>query len=987
MQSKGKLGSIVAGIIAIFLVLVCLFYLSFSFVSSKHEKKAEQYALNISGNNDDDLYNQAYKHYMDSVGEEKVYLGVYTLNDVMKWGVGLGLDLKGGMNVILEVDVPDMLRNLSNKANDRNFEAAIDTTVAITKAQPSTDFLSTFVSQYRTREPNVDLSVVFKDNLVPANSSDAKVVEILRGKVHSITETAANNVLRKRIDQFGVVSPNIQILQGKDGQVLLELPGVKDHQRVRDLLKRSASLEFYDTYRLNEIQQPMTALMQRVANDTTVDANAFASIYQQMGQRIQGGAGNYVVLGYLRNPIDISNFNALVNSSLGKSVLPGDLKLLWGVTEDVRQDQQNGKTVDVKIGYPLYALRTSGGEAALKGNVVTDASTNYDPVRGNEISMRMNAEGTRQWARITAANAADGNRPIAIVLDDQVYSAPNVNSAIEGGQSSITGNFTIDEANDLANVLKSGEMNAKINIISDMVIGPSLGQQAIDAGITSFVVALVLLMIFMMSFYGVIPGLIADFCLICNLFFTLGILASFQAVLTMSGIAGIVLSLGMAVDANVLIFERAKEELRAGKNARQAISDGYSNAFSAIFDSNLTSIITGLILLLYGTGPIKGFATTLIIGIVCSFFTAVFLSRLFFIWGAKSKAFANLTFSTPLSRKMFVNSKVNFLGQRKISFTVVGILIAVVVISLFTRGMNQGIDFSGGRNYVAKFEQPVDVQELQQKLAPEFPDASVQVITIESSNQVRISTNYKINDESTDTEEEIVGKLYNVLLPYLRPGITPEQFSTSDTDFGLVSSQKVGPSVAEDMKTDAYIAVVLSLIAMFLYILLRFRNVAFSLGALAAVTFTAVMIIGFYSLFWGVFPFAMEVDQTFIAAILTVIGYQINDTVVVFDRVRENLGLYPKQTFFETVNQSINQCLGRTIMTSASTLLVLVCIFILGGDAIRSFVFAMLWGVIIGTLATIYVASPVAYIADARRQAAKAKASKKGYVAAATAKK
>ncbi len=967
MQSKGKLGSVVAGIIAIFLVLVCLFYLSFSFVSSKHEKKAEQYALSISGNNDDDLYNQAYKHYMDSVGEQKVYLGVYTLNDVRKWGVGLGLDLKGGMNVILEIDLPDMLRTLSNKANDPNFEAAIDTTRAMVKAQPSTDFLSTFVNQYRQREPNVDMSVVFKDNLVPAGSSDDRVVSALRDKVHSITETAANNVLRKRIDQFGVVSPNIQILQGKDGQVLLELPGVKDHQRVRDLLKRSASLEFYDTYRLNEIQQPMAALMQRVANDSTIDANAFAAIYQQMAGRIQQGAGSYVVLGYLRNQMDINNFNALVNSPMAQAILPGDLKLLWGVTEDVNRETVNGKQIENKIGYPLYALRTSGGEAALKGNVVTDASTNYDPVRGNEISMRMNAEGSRQWARITAANAQDGNRPIAIVLDDQVYSAPNVNSAIEGGQSSITGNFTIDEANDLANVLKSGEMNAKINIISDMVIGPSLGQQAIDAGITSFVVALVLLMIFMMAFYGVIPGLIADFCLICNLFFTLGILASFQAVLTMSGIAGIVLSLGMAVDANVLIFERAKEELRQGKNARQAISDGYSNAFSAIFDSNLTSIITGLILMLYGTGPIKGFATTLIIGIICSFFTAVFLSRLFFICGAKTKAFQSLTFSTPLSRRMFVNAHVDFLGQRKASFTVVGIIIAIVVISLFVRGMNQGIDFSGGRNYVAKFEQPVDVQELQEKLAPEFPGSSVAVITIESSNQVRISTNYKINDEDADTEQEIVEKLYNVLKPYLRDGITPEQFSTSDTDFGLVSSQKVGPSVADDMRTDAYIAVVLSLIAMFLYILLRFRNIAFSLGALAAVTFTAVTIIGFYSLFWGVLPFAMEIDQTFIAAILTVIGYQINDTVVVFDRVRENIGLYPKQSFYETVNQSINQTLGRTIMTSASTLLVLLCIFILGGDAIRSFTFAMLFGVIIGTLATIYVASPVAYIADARR--------------------
>ena len=625
----------------------------------------------------------------------------------------------------------------------------------------------------------------------------------------------------------------------------------------------------------------------------------------------------------------------------------------------------NGK--ETSRGYALYALRTSAGEPALKGGVVSDANSNYDPMRGNEVSMRMNADGARQWARITAANAADGHRPIAIVLDDQVYSAPRVNDAIEGGSSSITGNFTIDEAKDLANVLKSGEMNAKVNIISDMVIGPSLGKQAIEAGFTSFIVALILLMIFMCAFYGLIPGLIANFCLICNLFFTIGILASFQAVLTMSGIAGIVLSLGMAVDANVLIFERAKEELRAGKNSRQAIADGYSNAFSAIFDSNLTSIITGLILLLYGTGPIKGFATTLIIGIICSFFTAVFLSRLFFIWFGKTKTFENLTFSTGLSRRMFVNAKINFLGQRKFSFTAVAVLVVIVVVSLFGRGLNQGIDFSGGRNYVVKFEKPVDVQELQARLAPEFPGASVAVITIESSNQVRISTNYKINDENKDTEAEITGKLFNALRPYLAEGMTDEQFSTTDASQGIVQSQKVGPSVADDMRNEAYIAVILSLIAMFLYILLRFRNVAFSLGALAAVTFTAFTIIGFYSLFWGVFPFAMEVDQTFIAAILTVIGYQINDTVVVFDRVRENLGLYPKQDFFTTVNQSINSTLGRTIMTSASTLLVLLCIFILGGDAIRSFTFAMLFGVIIGTLATIYVASPVAYLVEARR--------------------
>ncbi len=968
MQSKGKLGSVVAGVIAIFLVIVCLFYLSFSFVSSSHESKAEKYALAISGDNDDSAYNQAYKHYMDSVGEEKVYLGVYTLNDVRKWGVGLGLDLKGGMNVILEVDIPDMLRSISNKANDSNFEAAIDIAQVMIANHTADDFLTEFVNQYRNREHEIDLSVVFKDNLVPSGSSDAQVVSILKDKVKSVTETAANSVLRKRIDQFGVVSPNIQVLQGKDGQVLMELPGVKDHSRVRELLQRSASLEFYNTYRINEVMSAMANLAQRAASDSTVNAAPLISIVEQMQAVAQQGGGSLVTLGYLPTEMDMTKFNAVINTTLAKSILPSDLKLLWGVKPEVRQGQ-DGK--EVNYGYPLYALRTTAGEAALKGGVVSDASSNYDPMRGNEVSMRMNADGARQWARITAANAADGHRPIAIVLDDQVYSAPNVNDAIEGGQSSITGNFTIDEAKDLANVLKSGEMNAKVNIISDMVIGPSLGKQAIQDGFVSFIVALVLLMIFMIAFYGLIPGLIANFCLICNLFFTMGILSSFQAVLTMSGIAGIVLSLGMAVDANVLIFERAKEELRAGKKSHQAISDGYSNAFSAIFDSNLTSIITGVILMYFGTGPIKGFATTLIIGIVCSFFTAVFLSRLFFIWGAKKKAFENLTFATSLSRKMFVNAKVNFLEQRKLSFTVVGVVVAVIVISLFARGLNQGIDFSGGRNYIVKFEKPVNVQEIQKALEPEFPGSSVAVITIESSNQVRISTNYKIADDNKNVEKEITDKLFKVLKPYLRAGMSDEEFSTTDASQGIVSSQKVGPSVADDMRTDAYWAVALSLLAMFLYILLRFRNVAFSLGALAAVAFTAFTIIGFYSLFYGVLPFAMEVDQTFIAAILTVIGYQINDTVVVFDRVRENLGLYPKQDFFTTVNQSINQTLSRTIMTSASTLLVLVCIFILGGDAIRSFTFAMIFGVIIGTLATIYVASPVAYLTDRRRGASK----------------
>ena len=520
-------------------------------------------------------------------------------------------------------------------------------------------------------------------------------------------------------------------------------------------------------------------------------------------------------------------------------------------------------------------------------------------------------------------------------------------------------------------------MTAKVDIISDMVIGPSLGQQAIESGIWSFVVAIVLLMIFMCCIYGIIPGLIANFGLICNLFFTFGILASFQAVLTLSGIAGIVLALGMAVDANVLIFERAKEELRAGKSIRTAIADGYSNAFSAIFDSNLTSIITGVILLFFGTGPIKGFATTLIIGIVCSFFTAVYLTRIVFIACGKTKPFQKLTFTTAISRNMFNNSHFNFLGARKIAFPIIGIFIAVVVISLFVRGLNQGIDFSGGRNYVVKFEKPVKTDALQQALVPVFNAdgqvASVSVITIENSNQVRVSTNYKIksDEDASAIEEEITRKLYDTfkaegLLP---DGMTLESFSTTDETQGILSSQTVGPTVANDMRNKAYIAVILSLAAMFLYILLRFRNVAFSLGALTAVAFTAFSIIGFYSLFWGILPFAMEIDQTFIAAILTIIGYQINDTVVVFDRVRENVGLYPKQDFFTTINKSLNSTLGRTIMTSASTLLVLLCIFILGGDSIRSFIFAMLFGVITGTLSTIYIATPVAYLVDSRKVA------------------
>lgn len=952
MQSNGKLGSVVSGVIAIFLALVCLFYLSFTFVSSNYETKAAEYAKVLSGDNDDAAYNQAYKHYMDSLSEKKVYLGLYTLNDVRKWGIGLGLDLKGGMNVILQVDMPDMMRSMKAGETDSTFEAALAGAEKMIESHQSDDFVSSFIKLYREAKPQADFSVVFQD-VISSGMSDDAVRTTLKSQVKDRVDNSATNVLRNRIDQFGVVSPNIQVLQGKDGQILLELPGVKDHERVRDLLQRSANLEFYETYTADELGNAFNNLFNRLANDTTVNLDALQSVLAR------GGYG--ATVGYAADARTMAAVDQLLASPAAKNLLPADLRLRWGVKADVRTDA-NG--AEINFGTPLYALRANGGKPALDGKAVSDASSNPDPLRGIEVSMRMNAEGARNWARVTGQNIG---KQVAIVLDDKVYSAPNVNDKIEGGQSSITGNFSIEEARDLANVLKSGKMDAKVHIISDMVIGPSLGKQAIEAGFISFIVALVLLMVFMMSFYGVIPGLIANICLVCNLFFTSGILASFQATLTMSGIAGIVLSLGMAVDANVLIFERTKEELRAGKNVRNALADGYSNAFSAIFDSNLTSVITGVILLLFGTGPIKGFATTLIIGLVCSFFTAVYLSRLFFNWFSRTEAFSKLTFSTSLSKNMLTNTSINFLGQRKMSFAVCGVVILVGLASLGIRGLSQGIDFSGGRNYVVKFEQPVNTEELQQVLSAQFPEASTSVITIESSNQVRVSTNYKITDDNADVDREITAKLFEALKPYLREGMSAEEFSTYDASQGIVSAQKVGPSVADDMRTDAIIAVVMALIAMFFYILLRFRNVAFSLGALAAVAFTSFAIIGCYSLLYGILPFAMEVDQTFIAAILTVIGYQINDTVVVFDRVREYVGLYPKQDFFTTINKSINTTLSRTIMTSGSTLLVLLCIFILGGDSIRSFTFAMILGVIIGTLATIYLASPIAYLTDVRR--------------------
>ena len=954
MQSKGNMGSWVAGIIAIFLVLICLFYLSFTFVGNHYESKAEQYAQEQAAKkgSDKDTYRLAKSEYLKNIANDKVWLG-YTFNEVQKLGVGLGLDLKGGMNVTLQVSVPDILRSMANSEGNPYFERAVAATDSVAKATRSNDYVDLFITQYKALDPQGDLTVLFKDQVKRGDSEEA-IRSALRQEVKDRV-SSSTNVLRARIDQFGVVAPNIQELE-KDGQILLELPGVKEHDRVRELLKSSANLEFYETMPLSEFQGALAEIDQAMRADSASTYRPLSSYFVQMGDP------RYINVG-IATETARDTINAILASPLAKSKLPSNLKLAWNVKPEIVEgnDSTGKKTASY---YTLVALKTNNGKAALSGDVVTAASADFDNQQGgNYVNMTMRPEAGRQWARITAANL---QKPVAIVLDDQVYSAPNINSVIEGGRSVITGNFTTDEAKDLANVLKSGKMAAKVDIISDTVIGPSLGQQAIEDGFMSFIIALVLLMIFMCCFYGVIPGLIANLGLVFNIFFTFGILASFQAVLTLSGIAGIVLALGMAVDANVLIFERAKEELRAGKNVRQAIADGYSNAFSAIFDSNLTSVITGVILLFFGTGPIKGFATTLIIGIVVSFFTAVYLTRLVFIIGAKAKPFQRLTFTTAISRKMFTNTKINFLGKRKLSFTAVGIVALVIIGSFFIRGLNQGIDFSGGRNYVVQFDHPVKTDVLRNQLAPLFDGAQVSVITIDDNTKVRISTNYKIDSEDPNIDDEVTQILYKGLKSDLG-NMSLEDFSTTNENMGMMSSQKVGPTVANDMKTDAYIAVSLALLAMFFYILIRFHNIAFSVGALAAVAFTAFTIIGFYSLFWGVFPFAMEVDQSFIAAILTVIGYQINDTVVVFDRVRENVGLYPKQSFFDTINISINSTLGRTVMTSASTLLVLLCIFILGGDSIRSFTFAMIFGVIIGTLATMFVAAPVAYITDSRR--------------------
>ena len=997
MQNKGFVK-----VFAVLLTLVCVFYLSFSFVTRHYANKAKEIAKGDA---------QVEQDYLDSLANEKVWLGNWTLKQCREMEIGLGLDLKGGMNVILEVSVPDVIRALADNKPDEVFNKAL-AEAAKQAINSQDDIITLFVREYHKAAPDAKLSELFatqqlKDK-INQKSSNAEVEKVLREEVKAAVENSYN-VLRTRIDRFGVVQPNIQSLEDKMGRIMVELPGIKEPERVRKLLQGSANLEFWETYIAKDLLPAMqsadaklrTILTQKNTTDSvtantadTIPATELTaatpstkavSAADSLAAALKGDktekataanieevkkqypllailqlntSGQGPVIGYA-NYKDTAEINKYLAMPEVKAQLPKDLSLKWGVAAaDFDKKKQT---------FELYGIRLTerNGKAPLEGDVIVDAKDEFSQYGKPIVTMTMNNDGARRWAQLTkkVANPTEKGH-IAIVLDNYVYSAPGVDKEITGGRSEISGSFTPEQTKDLANVLKSGKMPAPAHIVQEDIVGPSLGQESINAGIFSFVVALILLMIYMCSMYGFIPGMVANGALILNFFFTLGILSSFQAALTMSGIAGMVLALGMAVDANVLIYERTKEELRAGKGVKKALADGYSNAFSAIFDSNLTSIITGIILFNFGTGPIRGFATTLIIGILISFFTAVFMTRLVYEHFMSKDKWLNLTFTSKISKNLLVNTHFDFMGTNKKALIIVSIIILACITSFAHRGLSQSIDFTGGRNFKVQFENPVEPEQVRELISSKFGEANVSVIAIGTDKKtVRISTNYRIDDEGNNVDSEIESFLYETLKPLLTQNINLATFIDRDNHTGgsIVSSQKVGPSIADDIKTGAIWSVVLALFAIGLYILIRFRNIAYSIGSIVALTCDTIMIIGAYSLLWGFVPFSLEIDQTFIGAILPAIGYSINDKVVIFDRVREFFGLYPKRDKRQLFNDSLNTTLARTINTSLSTLIVLLCIFILGGDSIRSFAFAMILGVVIGTLSSLFIASPIAY--------------------------
>lgn len=982
----------------ILLILISAYYLSFTVVASIYEGKAKEYA---QGDVNKEIA------YLDSMAPQKVWLGS-TLKSVRENQIGLGLDLKGGMNVVLELNVADVLDNLSGHSQDPTFRQALANAIA-KQDQTQKDFVSLFVDEFHKLDPNARLAAVFgtlsNKESINTNSKDEEVISFLRRSVNDAIDSS-HKVLRNRIDQFGVVAPNIQKLEGSN-RILVELPGITEPKRVRKLLQGSANLEFWECYlgsevgdylvsadqvlaRLHkpsaqatstEVSEPAEETSEEVPEAVEAAADSAKSAAEALAQKIAAGADTTAVAetaeaqtGSEDNPLlsrlqlsrgssaavvavarkaDRAAIDSMLSLPQVRDVLPRDLVLRWGSKE-----LSEGSNV-----FELYALKGSrrGNEPALAGDVVTSAKSEINQQQGRQdpgVSMTMNPEGTKEWARLTKENVG---RPIAIVLDDVVYSAPNVMNEIPNGTSQITGHFTVDEATDLANTLKSGKMAASVRIVQEDVVGPSLGAAAIKAGVISFLVALVLLMIYMCLIYGLFPGMVVDLALLVNLFLTLGILASIHAVLTLPGIAGMVLTLGMAVDANVLVFERIKEELKKGKTMLKSIQEGYGNAFSAIIDSNVTTIMTGLILYFFGSGAIRGFATTLIIGLLISLLTAVFMTRVIFETRAEKGKMNNATFDTPISRHFLENTHVDFIGLRKIGLTVAVAILAVGGVMMATIGIPRGIDFTGGRNYVVKFDHNVTPAEINSLVSPAL-DGHVSVIRITSEDQVRISTNYKVEINTPEVDKEIETKLYESLQSQLPQGTTQDQF----VEQNIQSSQKVGASVADDIKTGATIAVILSLIVMGIYILIRFKDYAFSVGAFASVTFNTCVIIAFYAILWKIMPFTMEIDMNFIAAVLAIIGYSINDTIVVFDRIREELKYHPDMERKELFNRSLNITLTRTINTSTSTLLVVLIIFFFGGASMRSFTFAIILGIIFGTLSTLFVASPIAWMINNR---------------------
>ncbi len=1001
MQNKGFVK-----VFAVLLTLVCLFYLSFSVVTNHFENKAAALAETEG--------QAAADRYLDSLLNNKVYCNVWTLKECREMGIGLGLDLKGGMNVILEVSVPDVIKALADhkEETDENFRKAVEQATK-EAANSQSDFITLFIKDYKALEPNKALAELFATqqlrDKVTTKSTDSQVESVLRAEVKSAIDNSYN-VLRTRIDRFGVVQPNIQALEGQEGRIMVEMPGVKEPERVRKLLQGSANLEFWETYNTQEIvpflinlDTKLATVLSGIKDEAPADsaeavahtdelvaeapadtAKAAADLASAVAEnndetptnlsaadiekahkahpllsRLQVAQGAYgCVVGYASKR-DMDAIDELLASPEAKEVLPSDLRLKWGV-----KGMGEGASANI---YELYAIKVTerNGRAPLEGDVVTDASDSFDQRGMPCVSMKMNVDGARRWAALTKANL---KRSVAIVLDDNVYSAPTVQSEITGGNSEITGNFTAEDTRDLANVLKSGKMPAPAKIVSEEIVGPSLGAESIRQGIWSCVIAFVILMVYMITMYGFIPGMVANCALILNLFFTIGILTSFQAALTMSGIAGMVLSLGMAVDANVLIYERTKEEMKAGKKVREALAAGYSNAFSAIFDSNLTSVITAIILYYFGTGPIRGFATTLLIGICVSFFTAVFLTRVVYTQVMDKDKWLGLTFRTAIGDKIsFQNPTFKFMSAYKKSFAIFGTLAVISIAFMFTRGFSKSIDFTGGRNFVVLFENEVQPEAIRGLLAEAFPESNTSAIALGTEGKtIRISTNYRIEEEGIEVDSEIEGKLFETLKGggLLASDLTLESFINRDERAGgsIISSQKVGPSVAEDITYGAIWSVILAFIAIFVYILIRFRNVSFSFGAIAALIVDIILILGMYSICWGWMPFSLEIDQTFIGAVLTAIGYSINDKVVVFDRIREFLHLHPKRDKQELFNTSLNSTLNRTINTSVSTFIVLAVIFCLGGASIRSFAFAMILGVVFGTLSSIFVAAPTAYL-------------------------